>query len=397
MSLTTDSLTSDDRSRRQALKFILGAGAILPCASALALQKSGPAPEVDKAFQQNISDLIKKSAAQVERIVHFSLTPQNLPWSQTLGKLEAGQSVTFLLNGRWWIVKEMDLWVEPGVAFHARVSGGLSYNPMQNTGTMMADRSGTLEIARSVGEFKNQRGKLFTPLEQYIQSEGHIEGVAIVWQDDPIEGLTQLSAQGDVDGLISAELNRMHSQKQLPAGWHYMYMFGDGGIFSHQDDGHIHCRTHKNVGILQYPIEVPLQEGLELSWKWIVEQLPANVPEDAALNHDYLSIAVEFDDGKDLTYMWSSSLPEGKVFQCPLPRWAEIETHVVQRSGTENLGKDLQENRDIYSDYKEHINGQASQITRIWLIANSVFLRSSGQCSYSDIALVQNDSRIQIL
>lgn len=388
---------SNSHSRRRAIKSILGVGALLPCASAFAMKSSTAAPEPQKDFQLKVANLVKNSRANIDRLVNFTLTPDDLPWAQTLGKLTAGQSVTFLLNGRWWIVKEMDLWVEPGVAFHARIDGGSSYNPMNNSGTMLADRSGVLEIARSVGEFSNPRGELFTPEEHYVAAEGAIEGVAIVWQDDPLQGLIQLSSAGDVEGLVSAEIKRLNHESSLPVGWHYMYMFGDGGIFTGDHEGHIDCNTHKDVGILQYPIEIPLEEGLGLSWQWLVEQLPSDVAEDAVLTHDYLSIAVEFDDGKDITYMWSSSLPEGKVFQCPLPRWSEIETHVVQRSGAVGLGEKLTEQRDLYRDYQQYIGGSATQVTRIWLIANSVFLRSSGKCSYSDIALQRGTTIVKVL
>ena len=73
--------------------------------------------------------------------------------------------------------------------------------------------------------------------------------------------------------------------------------------------------------------------GKGLDWQWVVDRLPSHLPEDQILTHDYLSIAVEFDDGQDITYMWSSSLPVGQVFRCPLPGWDAVETHVVQRSG----------------------------------------------------------------
>jgi hypothetical protein len=37
--------------------------------------------------------------------------------------------------------------------------------------------------------------------------------------------------------------------------------------------------------------------------------------------HDYLSGAVELDNGQDLTYLWSSSLPIGTAFRCPIVWW----------------------------------------------------------------------------
>jgi hypothetical protein len=374
-----------------------GLAACVPCAAVFANKEPKPSEQSSVNFHQRISELVKSSSANIVRSVNFSITPSDLPWSQQLGKIEVGQSVTFLLSGRWWILKEHNYWVDPGVAFFARISGGTMYNPASNTGTMLADRNGTLEIARTVGQFKNAKGELFPPEEQYKAAEGLIEGVAIIWEGEPLDGLVQLSAAGDVDGLVTAELNRINYQKLLPAGWSYMYMFGDSGIFSEGDEGELQCNSHKNVGILQYAIDAPLTRDLKLDWKWIVDKLPSPVAEDQILTHDYLSIAVEFDDGKDITYMWSAELDEGKVFQCPLPRWAEIETHVVQRSGNKLMGKKIKESRNLHDDYHRYIDGSASSITRVWLIANTVFMRGAGRCSYSDILLTQNGQQTKII
>ncbi|MBL4764790.1 MAG: DUF3047 domain-containing protein [Colwellia sp.] len=384
-------------SRRKAMGAIAGIAACVPCAAVFSATKNQSSVKQSENFHQRIGALVKKASADIVRSVNFSITPNDLPWSQQLGKIEAGQSVTFLLSGRWWILKEHNYWVDPGVAFYARISGGTLYNAANNTGTMLADRDGTLEIARTVGQFKNAKGELFPSEEQYKAAEGLIEGIAIIWQADALDGLSQLSAAGDVDGLILAELNRINYQKLLPTGWHYMYMFGDSGIFSEGSNGELQCNTHKNVGILQYAINAPLTADLKLDWQWLVDKLPSQVAEDQILTHDYLSIAVEFDDGKDITYMWSAELPEGSVFQCPLPRWAEYETHIVQRSGKKFMGKKVKESRNIYNDYQEHIGGSANYITRIWLIANTVFMRGTGRCSYSDILLTQNGQKTKII
>ena len=56
------------------------------------------------------------------------------------------------------------------------------------------------------------------------------------------------------------------------------------------------------------------------------------------LTHDYLSVALEFDDGQDLTWYWSSALPLGFAYRCPLKHWRHRETHVVARTGAADLG-----------------------------------------------------------
>ena len=38
------------------------------------------------------------------------------------------------------------------------------------------------------------------------------------------------------------------------------------------------------------------------AWSWLVEKLPSELLEDLALTHDYISVAVEFDNGQDITY-----------------------------------------------------------------------------------------------
>nr|WP_248280028.1 DUF3047 domain-containing protein [Parazoarcus communis] len=184
----------------------------------------------------------------------------------------------------------------------------------------------------------------------------------------------------------------------MPTGWSNFFAFGDGSIFTQAGTRHIDCETHKNVGILQYPLaDQPLKPGLMLDWRWVVDRLPSALPEDQLLNHDYLSIAVEFDDGQDITYMWSASLPVGKVFRCPIPGWDAVETHVVQRSGAAELGTELDERRDLFDDYQRIIGGKATRVVRVWLIANSLFMRQHGRCAYRRIAIGQAGRQQQVL
>lgn len=390
-------------SRRQWAKGLVAAPLLAgPCVQAYAGSlepQEGPALSA-AAMAARFTSLAEGLSA-VARIEPFTITPADLPWTQALGLLDAGQQVSFFLDGLWWFSKDHGRWLEPGFVFFARVAGTTGnsaiHNCMQNTGTLTADRAGTLQIARSVGEFASPQGELWVPLEQYLAAQGQVEGVAIVWSGDAHEGLLALSARGDAHGMIRSELQRMRQERLMPKGWHNFFAFGDGGIFSEAPRGDIACETHKNVGILQYPLaDQPLRPGLQLEWTWVVDRLPSALPEDALLNHDYLSIAVEFDDGQDITYMWSSTLPVGTAFRCPIPGWNAIETHVVQRNGTDTLGQELHERCDLFRDYQRLVGGQATRVVRIWLIANSLFMRQHGQCAYRKIAIGQPD-RLQVV
>ena len=128
-------------------------------------------------------------------------------------------------------------------------------------------------------------------------------------------------------------------------------------------------------GFCNTPPTSPLSAATRLQWSWRADQLPSEQDEHIDLTHDYLSIAVEFDNGLDLTYMWSASLPHDTVFQCPLPWWKERETHwVIRRAGDDPLHTWLDESRNVAEDYDVAIGGpRPERIVGIWLIANSLF------------------------
>jgi hypothetical protein len=151
----------------------------------------------------------------------------------------------------------------------------------------------------------------------------------------------------------------------------------------------IDVHTNKDVGILVRPVTAPLDAKTTLRWSWNVEQLPSDVSEETAPKHDYLSIAVKFDNGQDLTYMWSAEMPAGHGFRCPLPSWDVRETHVVVRSGKADLGRWLHEKRDVLADYKKYVGGKPpKRITEVWLIANSIFQQGEGKARLANIAIV---------
>jgi hypothetical protein len=116
--------------------------------------------------------------------------------------------------------------------------------------------------------------------------------------------------------------------------------------------------------------------------------LPSTVGEDTLATHDYLSMAIEFDNGQDMTYLWSSSLPVGAAFRCPMPWWDKHETHIVRRTGTNELGSWINESQPILEDYKKAVAlPLPSRIVGIWLIGVSPLQRRVGECEYRSIQL----------
>jgi Protein of unknown function (DUF3047) len=393
-----------DASRRDILRRLMGLGLTMPAAMAAlrhaATAAPGPMSYLDqKEFIGGLQDLIARAKSpELAGFSVFQLGSTDMPWKTINLEATKGQEVTFLLGGRIWLSREYDLWAEPGAGFHARSLGKRPiYNPMSNTGTMMVADDGGIEIARSLAEFKDEDGALWTPKADYQGVEVDMYGVALAWRGDAARGMRSLMAHGDVDGVLGAELTRYESPRKLPDGWNNLFMLGGGPIiFNDIGHGEIACQTHKNAGILEYPVAMDLKPGTKLSWRWIIEELPSRVAEDQAATHDYLSIGAKFDDGQDLTYIWSHSLPVGKAFRCPLARWTPIETHKIIRSGPENLGTWVGEEQDLHADYTAHIGGKAKSITQVWLLGVSVFQRLNGAYRVRDIQITGPDQSTKL-
>jgi len=385
--------------RREMIKTIAATSLMAPCALVFGtkLNAESSLPE-EKRFSSKLLDFINEAnLPEVSKVVEFNLENQDMPWTKELFKVKEGQQITFLLDGKWWFSKEHNMWVEPGIVFHAKVSNEDYYNAGSNTGTMTASKNGRLTIARSLGEFKNPKGELSYPEDVYKKGQGYVDGVAILWEGDALDGLYKLSAQGDISGIIHREIQRQVYVPPLPKGWKNIFLFDNLGLFFQTGPREISCHTHKNVGILQKDVDVPITNKLKFTWDWIVEQLPSKLPETNAGTHDYLSIAIKFDDGQDLTYMWSSSVEKELHFRCPLHGWKEIETHLVQRSGEKDLNKWLNESRNVEEDYKKTIGGKAKKVVQVWFIANTLFMRGTGKCKYSNIEFHDGNKKIVVL
>jgi hypothetical protein len=173
-----------------------------------------------------------------------------------------------------------------------------------------------------------------------------------------------------------------------PAGWNYLWRLGDGTIYFAVDD-EIRILTQSDVGILQTEVDHTITPSTRLEWSWKVDKLPSRLAEDLQFTHDYLSVAVEFEDGKDLTYMWSAGLARKHIFTCPLNFWCDRETHWVVRTPHDGLGVWHSENRSLWSDTERAYGRHPRKAVRLWLIANSVFQRNEGSASIRDLKLVE--------
>ncbi len=340
-------------------------------------------------------------AAQITSARLLKLEANESGWVDAGINVPSGANVTVMATGTLWASKALDMRFNPriGIWLRSGPNGTIFKTPGDVASVGVAEGGPLYLVAKPPGEWADERGA-FDPAFSRAGISGALHVCVIVWKNDAVSGLKALQHAGDYHGFVARALDEAENPVPTPQGWRYLWRLGQGAIYRDRDDGqgrHIHCHTKEDVGILQFPADFPLTDNTRLTWRWKVDKLPCDLPEDIQLTHDYLSIAVEFDNGQDLTYMWSGSLAEGTIFKCPLPYWDKLETHWVLRSNPANLGKWLSEDQPVKADYARAIGAPPARIVRVWLIAVSVFQRGEGICDYADIELVDGDQRLKVL
>ncbi|MGZ4996171.1 MAG: DUF3047 domain-containing protein [Methylobacter sp.] len=329
----------------------------------------------------------------------FELPSEQKPWLDTGLDVETGDNFSAFAAGQTQF-KDLPITLEPNFQLWFRIGrDGEIFRGTRNSHSFTVEQSGRLYLASYFpGEWADKTGKLVTPDEVYAMVTGNLAVLLIRWQSDTLEGLKTLAENGDVGNLITKEIDRLVSPVNAPEGWDYLWFIGPAEIYqpcaAPKQESAICCHTHNDCGLLQKPVALPFKPDTRLRWSWKMDALPSAVREDTLPTHDYLSIAVEFDNGQDITYYWSAELPPETSYRCPIPTWTQRETHVVIRSGSQGLGEWFNEDRDVYRDYTNAIGGtMPGNIVKVWLIAVSLFQHKEGVCQYADISFL-SDSRV---
>ena len=217
--------------------------------------------------------------------------------------------------------------------------------------------------------------------------------------DGPVEeALSQMAGEGSE--AAAAALAAADSFKTLPRGFEHLWYVMRANVWSDGTaDGRpgIAASTSDDVSIVKMPLDIPLDENTLFEFSWRYDAIPALGPETEAQFHDYLSVALEFDNGQDLTWFWSKELAVGTYFECPLPGWGGKEYHWTLQSGEEGLGEWFSHQRPVLADFRSAIGGaEPTRIVGIWFIANSLFGRQLAAASFADAVVINGDDRITV-
>jgi hypothetical protein len=380
----------ETRARRVARQAITIARAIR---AARASTKSTPAAvrQMDGAA---LRDLLGELAAEA-RLVDVPVNRK--PWAGTGLQVAEGELVTWLAWGLVNLIKPLGIVAPAWAALAGRVDAGSVMRSARDTLTFTADRSGMLELGSvfpAGGELQPD-GSVRTDRLPYRAQSGRLSAVVIRWAPgtDPRSALESVAAR-DPSGLCAGEASRLADPPQPPPGWDHHPKVPQAEIYAASQAGiAVHCR--QAGGIVQRPARALLTPTLRLRWSWRIDVLPSRLPEDTMLTHDYLSVALEFDDGQDLTWYWSSALPQGFAYRCPLEHWRHRETHVVVRTGTADLGRWVEDERPVLADHQAAIGGPVpASVVRAWIIGLSFFQPGEARGEFGRIELVDDDDQV---
>ena len=334
--------------------------------------------------------------------VLLTLPANEPPWRGTGVHVHAGQWYSLFASGRIeWSPRDPALYGGPRFHLWARVApGGRIVNLSADTGSFVADVSGELELALYMGLWKNAAGELATSTALYQSLQGQLDVLAIAWRGQTTDALATLASAAPAT-FIEQEIARLSASVAPPPGWEYLLETGYAEIFAQARDptgrDAIKLEAHDDQGILRKPVDCALTPDTRITWRWRVTEQPSAVAEDSVRTHDYISIATEFDNGRDLTWIWSAALTPGEHFPCPIKAWTARETHWVVRSGTDALGRWYDEERNVFDDVAAAMGTPPARIVAVWLIGVSTFQHGTACAEFADIVLRNGAETIQVL
>ena len=332
---------------------------------------------------------------------YLQLPAQQPPWTATGLRLHRGQRYTLLAAGliQW---SERHPHLHGGAGFHlwARVSpAGRIVNMIRDSTSFTADVDGELELGIYLGMWGDAFGRLDTPPTAYARLRGALEVVALAWRADSLAGLIELHGHCP-SAPLAHEIERLRAPVCVPPEWDYLLETGRSDIYRDcTQDGRARICLHAedDQGILRKPIDFPLTPNTRLSWRWRLDEHPSTLAEDTHATHDYVSVATEFDNGRDLTWMWSSCLAPETWFDCPIKAWSRRETHVVVRSGWSAAAHWCRESRAVHRDVVRAMGPPPARIVAVWLICVASFQHGTARASFEAIELRDGEHHLTVL
>ena len=156
------------------------------------------------------------------------------------------------------------------------------------------------------------------------------------------------------------------------------------GITALQGQPVLRVLTHDSYGNLIYPLRETVSSGMQLRWRWRVDQLVAKADirqrsgDDAALklclSFDYDKAKLSWGEraklrlaalntgeeipGQTLCYLWDNKQAVGTLLH---NAFTSRMRYIVLQSGSEHLGQWMSEQRDLAADYQRAFGDESPQ------------------------------------
>ena len=327
--------------------------------------------------------------ANTPEVTKLELSNALAGWIKTGILLEVGDPFEVDAKGMW---DAEGLNLAPRHVLWYRVNkDGTARNFSRDNLFVVSGGNGELEVAIRPPSFYWFDNQGTFPPEMLEAPEIAVSFTLEIRRSGALHSMRQSEADKDLSQMFGG------SEDRPPRHFEYLTVLGESEVWSGRvvnHEYHVSAELEDDVGIIKMPVKIELSATMLFSFDWLYESLPAAAAETSIAGHDYLSIALEFDNGQDLTWMWSKFLPKGTSFKCPLPWWSERETHYVLDSGSDGLGKWNSHSRNVLDDYAEAVEGEPpKQIVGIWLIANNLFAKQDASASFRNITLLDDDEK----
>ncbi len=344
-------------------------------------------PSVAPAQSASLEHLLRGEPAVVS-LASVRLPTAHDGWTGTGVEVEEGQGVTLFGFGEDVGAR---VWVRIGRADIENL-GGESYS-------FLAWATGEIEVISLPRDVRWEHCDGTPPASLSAaprQAPGH-DLLTVAWRSAPGDALGGLVAH-EVLARAKADLD---AARELPAGFRSVcYLLRTADVFEAWDDGERHGvwgNAASSGGIIKKAVDLPLDRSSEISFAWRYDDLHSLGPETEASHHDYSSIALEFDNGQDITWMRSPYLEAVTSFRCPLPWWDRRETHIVLQSGREDVGVWQSHTRKILDDYEMAVGGDPPErVVGVWFISVGVFGGTTADTKYVDVVLRSGGRELEV-
>ncbi len=169
--------------------------------------------------------------------------------------------------------------------------------------------------------------------------------------------------------------------------------------------GYLTGKSRKASSGLFYLIKFSPKKYPYLSWRWKVDKFPSKSREndrsrkswierdDYAVRFYVIFPAMIFTNTRCLEYVWSEDLPQGAILTSPFFKNIKL---IVLESGKERMGEWIQEERNVFEDYRAAFGRFPSgTVGAIALMTDSDNTQSDAEGGYSDIKVGYEKAAIE--